>query len=638
MRAERDGRPVTTGTSRASRRLLVAYLACGLVSRVADANPHDDYWHVPWVVACFVLPVWFLSGRARDPWLRLPWLMLAIQAALSYVPFLLLFGPQWVGGVDGLLAALVLLIVPGRVRWVGLALLTVAEFAAWSVVGFPYQPVANAAVWVLVAYLNVALGLYGLASTTTLLERLESTAELLADAAVDRQRLATAERLQSSIIHRLEDVRQRAVRALSATAGSARNELEEMGRTARDAALAARQLASSLPESPPPVPETIPVSPASAYRVVSAVTMLFALQFLANTLVPVAGGGQAGPVTDVVAILVAAVMVALQLRHTRFRGGRPPRWWGLTLGLQVALCGLLYPTFGVVSMLFLPFVAGSALLLIAHPIRWLIFAAAVAVLPLLTALQPGDLQPSYQALWSVYASATEAAAALLIYGCGRFADAATALADARSRIAESAATRERLRIARDAHDTLGLALSTIALKSDLAQALAAQDATHAHREVVQAMLLAHAAVADASSIIDGTLELDLRTEIRTARDALAAAGILVTGDDEAGELPSELGTQLAAILREAVANVLRHSEATQCSLSFRRHGPDVVVEVSNDRARDRGRSESAGQGLANIRGRVAAHGGDVAVDRAGGRFTLTVRMPLEVAADRVAPS
>lgn len=637
MRAERAGTPVTSGTSRAARRLLVAYLACGLVSRVADANQHDAYWHVPWVIACFVLPVWFLSGRLRDPWIRVPWLMIGIQAVLSYLPFAL-FGPNWVGGVDGLLAALVLLMVPGRARWVGLALLTVAEFVAWSAVGFPYEPAANSAVWVLVAYLNVALGLYGLASNATLLERLESTAELLADAAVDRQRLATAERLQASIVHRLEDVRQRAVQALSATNGAPREELEQMGRAAREAALAARQLASSLPDTPPPVPETTPVSPASAYRVLGAVTVLFALQFLANTLVPVAGGGEAGPVTDVLALLVAAAMVALQLRHSRFRGGGPPKWWGLTLGLQVALCGLLYPTFGVVSMLFLPFVAGSALLLIAHPIRWLIFAAAVAVLPLLTVLQPGDLDPSFQTLWSVYASATEAAAALLIYGCGRFAGSATALAAARRRIAESAATRERLRIARDTHDTLGLALSTIALKSDLALALGAQDPVRAHREVAQAMLLAHTAVADASSIVEGTLELDLRTELRTARDALAAAGIAVTGDDDAGELPPELGTQLAAILREAVANVLRHSEATQCSLSVHRRGSDVIAEVSNDKARDRARTETTGQGLANIRARVATRGGDVVVDRSGGRFTVTVRLPLAVPADRVAAS
>jgi two-component system sensor histidine kinase DesK len=361
----------------------------------------------------------------------------------------------------------------------------------------------------------------------------------------------------------------------------------------------------------------------------TAVTVLFAVQFLANTVIPVAGGGQPTVVSDAVAVIVAALMVALQLRHSRSRDGHAPRWWPATLLAQIALCGVLYPSFGVVSMLFLPFIAASALLLIAHPIRWVVFAASVVALPILTVFQPADLRPEYQALWSLYASATEAAAALLIYGCGRFAGAASALAEARRGIAETAATRERLRIARDTHDTLGLALSTIALKSDLARQLSTRDPERAHREIVQAMLLAHAAAADASSIVDGTMRLDLETEVATARAALAAAGIDVRVDVvEARAIPPEIGTQVAAMLREAVANVVRHSDATECSLSVATRDSHVVAEVTNDGAAVRERSASPGQGLANIRARAASYGGDVEVAHAGSRFAVTMRLPL----------
>ena len=547
------------GSSRSARWLLFAYLGLGLVSRVADANPHDGLWHVPWVIACYVLPIWYVSGRLREPWLTAPWALLLLQGAVVYVP-LALFGPQWVGGVDGLLGALVLLTLRSRLRWAALALLVVVELVARNLVGLPYEPAVNAQIWFIVAYLNVALGLYGLTLASTVLERLESTIEVLAETAVDRQRLATAQNLQTSIIDRLEEVRQRADAAL-ASGDDAKGDLTAMGVAARAAAVSARRLASALPESGTPSLVDEAVRHAVADRVVMAVVILFSFQYLANTIVPTVGGAEAGPITNLAAVLIAATMVLLQLHHSRGRAGARPRYWGWTFAAQVILSFALYPVFGVVSMLFLPFVAGSALILIRHPVRWVVFAAATGVLPLLTILEPGDLGPALQAQWSLYAATTLAAASLLIFGLARFARASVELADARQDIADAAVTRERVRIARDTHDTLGLALSTIALKSDLAQALLERDPDRAHREVVQAMHLAHTVAADAASVVHGTLRLDLAAELTTAQDAMRAAGIRVKIDVDGGDLPDEVETQLAAVLREAIANVLRHSDA-----------------------------------------------------------------------------
>jgi two-component system, NarL family, sensor histidine kinase DesK len=42
--------------------------------------------------------------------------VLAVQAALTWVPFAV-FGSHWQQGIDGLLAGLVLLMVPGQVAW-----------------------------------------------------------------------------------------------------------------------------------------------------------------------------------------------------------------------------------------------------------------------------------------------------------------------------------------------------------------------------------------------------------------------------------------------------------------------------------------------------------------------------------------
>ena len=91
-------------------------LACGAVARSADANPHPSYGYVPFVLALYVLPLWYASGWRREVWVRYRWGLLALQAVGTYVPFAV-FGHGWVGGVSGLLGGLVLLVVPGRRGW-----------------------------------------------------------------------------------------------------------------------------------------------------------------------------------------------------------------------------------------------------------------------------------------------------------------------------------------------------------------------------------------------------------------------------------------------------------------------------------------------------------------------------------------
>jgi two-component system, NarL family, sensor histidine kinase DesK len=633
MREGPAARPGAAAQTRAIRHLLVAYLVCTLIARMVDAYPHPDGWYLVWVAASFVLPAWFLSGRFPEPWLRVPGLLLAAQAVACSVPFAL-FGSHWVAGVDGLLGALILLVVRSPARWVLLACAVAAEVAAWVAVG-PTLGYWTNLVWVPLAYLNTALGVYGIATARTLLERLESTSEVLADAAVDEQRFATARRLQDSILRLLDGIRQRAARASDVLGAASRPHLEGMGAAAREAAAEARLLASTLPDAAPPAVDSSPASPRVADNVVRAVTVIFALIFVENTLVvnwiytPATLGTGAVPIVIGAAdIAIAITMVALQLRHLRPRNGQRPRLWGATLTAQIVLCGALYPVFGPTSMLFLPFVGSSALVLLRGPLRWVLAAAAILALPVLTLIRQDGIS-SYEAalLWVGYAVPTSIAAVLVFVGLGRFADAAAGLAAALRLIARSAATRERVRIARDTHDTLGLTLSTIALKSDLALALLEREPERAHREVLQAMHLAHTAASDAASIVTGTLALDLTSELSAARDALAAGGIAVEVVEQADRVEGELGTQLAAVLREAVANVLRHSDARTCTIRIGHDGATYSLEVVNDGARPAGSSPGGGHGLRNIRARLAALDGDVDSDVRDGVFTLRIRLP-----------
>ncbi|GAA3040152.1 sensor histidine kinase [Microbacterium dextranolyticum] len=624
-----DGGDLLRGaaSSRAARILLWVYLALTLVSKVADANAHPDLWHVPWVLACYALPIWWLSGWQREPWERAPWALLMAQAIVSYLP-LVLFGSGWVGGVDGLLGALVLLLLRSPTRWWLFAGLAVIEVVAWFLVGLPYAPAVNATTWILVAYLNLGLGLYGMATAPVLLERLESTAELLADAAVDRQRLTVAQELQVTITRRLDDIRRNAESAL-ATPGidDARRFLTQVGLAARAAAVSARRMVPATPASTPASEAGRDLSPRIAFRIVAAVVVLLAAQYLVNTIMPVPGGGEPTFATTLAAITIAVVMVVLQLRHSRPNVDRRPAGWAWTLALQAVLCFALYPVFGVVSMGLLAFVGGSALLLITGSARWLVYGATVASVPLLALREPADLAPEILWQWSIYAAATMAAAGLLFFGLGRLPATATRLAEARRSLVDAATTRERVRLIRDTHDTLGLTLSTIALKTDLAEALLDGNPVRARREIVQALHLAQTVATDADSIVTGTLRLSLSTELTTARDALRAAGTTLLVQADLGGIPTRADAALAAVLRETIANVLRHSDASACTIRLYGTADSFSIAVTNNAAREPATEREGGHGLANIRSRIAALGGELDVKRRDDVFTLTASVP-----------
>ena len=634
--AEADAEPWTgpirrpgTAPGSAARTLVLAYLGCVLLSKLADRGGHLDFGYFPFVALCFVLPFWYVSGRARGPWSRCPGLLLLAQLGVTVLGFAL-FRDQWVGGVTGLLAGLVLLVVRSPWSWWLFGILAVAEISVWLLVGLAYRPHVNAAGWLLIVFGNVSLGLFGLTRLASLVERLESTKDVLADAAVLAQRLATADEVRSTIMRRLEQLSEHVRGALTAGPDVERTELRRAGEAARAAAFSARRMVTETPALPrPAAPDDVAgVTPVLSRRIVTAVVLLFAGQYLLNVIFPAVGGAQATAATTVPAVPIAGTMVLLQLRHSHFRaGGALPPGWRWTLMAQAVLCFVVYPVFGVVSLGFLAFLAGSVLLLVRRPVRWVLFAVIVASLPGLTLLKPGDLSGlALQLLWSVYAATTFAAAGLLIYGLSRFDRTAAELDLARRDLATVAVTRERLRIARDAHDTLGLGLSTIALKSDLAQTLLDRDDPRAHREIVHMLHLTRTAASDAESLVHGAPALDLDAELATARDVLTTAGVATTVSRTDLPLDAATRSELAAILREAITNVLRHSTARTCRIELAYRDGEVSLIVDNDGAAPSGRA-TPGQGLANIAARTTRLGGSMNTEADADRFTIVAGVP-----------
>ena len=617
----------------ASRALVLVVLGCSLLSRTTDANPHPSAAYVPFVVVLYVLPVWYATGHGRHLWARYAGLLLAVQAVLTYLPFAL-FGDTWVGGVSGLLGALVLLLLPARVRWPAFGGLVVLELALWLAVGLPYEPDRRAAFWVLNAFVNVSLSGFALNRLADLLDTLAATRQRLVTEAVTRQRLAAAAHLQERIVERLADQSEQAGAAVrTADPAQVRSGLVATGRLARAAAADARRLLLELPDpslvAVPAADDAAMVAPRLARRVTALVVVLFAGQFVINMGV-LGDEFRSSWGTVAAACVVATVVVALTFRHLELRDPvERPRGWPWTLALTGVLSFAFYPTEGAVSLGLLALVGASALVLVRHQLRWLFLAAVTAGLPVLTLARPSvEFTTRHQELlWSVYAAATSAVACLVVYGLSRFTRASLAVQTAQRQAAGAAATQEQLRLARDAHDALGLGLSTIALKSDLALALLDSDPERARHETVQIMHLAAIVSRDASAVGTGSLELDLDSELASARSTLGAAGVTLRVSAPSPAIPAESGSVLAAVLREAVTNILRHSAARSCSIELRNDAMGLTLEVTNDGVTG-GRTSDAGLGLRSMSERLRPLGGSLRTHRDGDLHTLTAVIPI----------
>jgi signal transduction histidine kinase len=94
------------------------------------------------------------------------------------------------------------------------------------------------------------------------------------------------------------------------------------------------------------------------------------------------------------------------------------------------------------------------------------------------------------------------------------------------------------------------------------------------------------------------------------------------------EFPGEEQVELLRVVREALTNVRRHSDAEKASVLLRTEGDDLIAEVSDDGGGYE-QTNKAGGGSRSMRERAAALGGVLEVEsERGGGTTVRLRMPL----------
>lgn len=195
---------------------------------------------------------------------------------------------------------------------------------------------------------------------------------------------------------------------------------------------------------------------------------------------------------------------------------------------------------------------------------------------------------------------------------------------ARAQVKRLAVHEERERVARDMHDVLGHSLSTMTVKLGLTRRIleSSHDVAAAVGQVTELEDMARTALSDVRATISNYRTLSLGSELAGARMALSAAGVRADLPAAADTVHAELREVFGYVVREAVTNVLRHSDAELCTV---RVGPDWVEVTDNGSSAG---ETSAGNGLTGLAERLAAVAGTLEHGPAsGGGFRVVARGP-----------
>ncbi len=210
-----------------------------------------------------------------------------------------------------------------------------------------------------------------------------------------------------------------------------------------------------------------------------------------------------------------------------------------------------------------------------------------------------------------------------------------------SRKVLNAYEEERVRLARELHDEVGMALTTLKLNLQLLNR-DLSDKGFAHEERLKSSIayinnlisaIRNKAVFLRPPSLD---ELGLVAVVDNMVNELSrhtGMGTALQTNGQYEKLPVEIETALYRCIQEALTNVARHASATNVSVKLDCNRQDVLVKVTDDGIGfdPRGDSDTVKHlGLQGMKERVALLSGDIAINSSPGKGTeIIITIPLD---------
>lgn len=202
-----------------------------------------------------------------------------------------------------------------------------------------------------------------------------------------------------------------------------------------------------------------------------------------------------------------------------------------------------------------------------------------------------------------------------------------------SQVEELATTRERNRIAREIHDSVGHYLTVVHVQIEAARATVASDPTASSECLGRAQDFAREGLSElrrSVSILRSSageqrpFGVALAALVEDCRNQGLATTLEVHGTPQ--PLTPAIEFALFRAAQEALTNVTRHANATHARCTLRYGDHDVSLEIADDGVG--AVKAEGGFGLVGLRERAELVGGAVTIKTAAGRgFVVEVRIP-----------
>lgn len=204
-------------------------------------------------------------------------------------------------------------------------------------------------------------------------------------------------------------------------------------------------------------------------------------------------------------------------------------------------------------------------------------------------------------------------------------------------VEDLAAVRERNRIARDIHDSLGHALTALNVQLQTAGKLWHNDLDQSRSFLTRAQRLGELAIKEVRQSV-GALRADARQEepLEEAIESLVkdfrqGTGISISTQMTLDTVPSpQVIKVIYRIVQEALTNICKHAQATKVNIQLSANPEQVCLVIKDNGRGFRMHSDPTGFGLHSMRERVTALKGDLhLVTAPGAGCRITVELPLQ---------
>jgi signal transduction histidine kinase len=209
------------------------------------------------------------------------------------------------------------------------------------------------------------------------------------------------------------------------------------------------------------------------------------------------------------------------------------------------------------------------------------------------------------------------------------------------KIEDLAAVQERNRIAREIHDSLGHALTTLNVQLQTAVKLWTHDPLQAQPFLEQAHRLGTVAMKEVRQSVhalraDADSEVPLEQAIADlVRDFCQGTGVKVSSQVELHRvLPAQMSKTIYRVIQESLTNICKHAHAQSVELHLRQMPDRVRLTIIDDGRGFRLQSgpnqvSQSGFGLHSMRERIAALDGTFQIDsKPGSGCRISVELPL----------